>query len=214
MRRLEIIGIIVAALVIVGTPAAVFGYETFLRNQNPNEYTLVGTSGVWSPSTIRVKLGQKITLRLTSGDVVHGLSVPDLDIDVHEIYPGKFVQVEFVAEKAGVYPFFCTVLCNPLHGTMKGQIVVDDGSGALSAGTTAPAGASDAGKAVYMNKCAACHGARGQGGTGTGPSIVGMTSDRITTQVRTPAGRMPPFATNLLSDEELKNVIEFIISLK
>src|SRR3989304_2660299 len=99
MRRLEVVAIVIVVLVILGTPAASFGYEALLRGQTSNEYTIVGRDGGWSPSTIHVKQGTLVKLRLTSDDVAHGFVVPDLDIDVAEIYPGKWVEVQFVADR-------------------------------------------------------------------------------------------------------------------
>jgi len=209
MRRLEVMAIIIVAVIVLGTPAAVFGYQSFLRSQTPNEYTIVGRDGAWDPSSIHVKQGEKVTLRLTSDDVAHGLSIPDLNIDVQEIYPGKWVEVQFTADKPGIYAFFCTVLCSPQHGVMQGQIIVDGAAGASEA-ATAP-DATDAGKAVYQSKCAACHGPTGQGAVG--PSLIGLSTEHLATRVRSPKGAMPPFPTSAISDSDLQKLVNYIGSL-
>lgn len=132
MRKLEIVALLLVVLVILGTPIVVFGYQSFLRASSPDEITVkarTAESGGWSPSSITVKAGQKVRLRITSEDVVHGIGIPELGIQENNIYPGKWVTVEFVASKSGTFPFYCTVLCSPKHGLMQGKLIVE-GSGA------------------------------------------------------------------------------------
>lgn len=60
--------------------------------------------------------------------------------------------------------------------------------------------------------CAACHGSDGEGGIG--PAIAGHTEDQVFRQVRTPKGDvMPAFSPDLLSDEEILDVVAWITSL-
>ncbi len=141
MRRLEIVALLAVLVVVLGTPAAALGYEALLRSQTANEYTLIAYApegGNWSPSTIRVKQGERVRLRLSSADVAHGLAIPGLNVSVKEIYPGKFTVVEFVADKPGTYPFVCTVLCSPQHGGMKGEIIVEGTGASAQAAATPP----------------------------------------------------------------------------
>jgi cytochrome c oxidase subunit 2 len=126
MKRLEILGVMLIALVLVGTPVAVFAGQRYL-NTAPHEYTIVAHTaedGGFTPSQIVVTQGERVRLRLTSADVVHGLYVSGLDVQVAEIYPGRYATVEFTPTQPGTYPFVCTILCSPLHGTMQGTIVV------------------------------------------------------------------------------------------
>lgn len=126
MKRLEILGIVLAVLVLVGTPAAVFAGQRYL-NAPVHTYTIVANAvedGGFVPGQITVVQGEHVRLRLTSGDVSHGLSQPDLGIDVKDIYPGKYTTVDFTATKPGTYRFICTELCSPSHSLMHGEIVV------------------------------------------------------------------------------------------
>src|SRR3990172_4934166 len=96
MRRLEIVALLAVLVVVLGTPAAALGYEALLRSQTANEYTLIAYApegGNWSPSTIPVKQGERVRLRLSSADVSHGLPIPGLNVSVKEIYPCKFTVV-------------------------------------------------------------------------------------------------------------------------
>jgi heme/copper-type cytochrome/quinol oxidase subunit 2 len=125
MTRLEVLGLIIVALVIFGTPAAAFGYEGYLRSATPNEFTLIGQDGEWSPKTLRVRQGEPVRLRLTSGDVMHGFAIKGMNVRVREIHPGKFATFEFIADKPGTYTFGCTILCSPKHEDMRGTLIVE-----------------------------------------------------------------------------------------
>lgn len=131
MRKLEVIATILVLLVLVGTPAVSFAYESFLRSVNRREFTLVGKDAEWNINTIRVQEGDVVRLRITSADVMHGFEIDGLGIEVDEVYPGKFVIVEFKASKVGAFEFICTVRCHPdraAHKGMMGELIVEPAS--------------------------------------------------------------------------------------
>ncbi len=78
----------------------------------------------YSPSEIRVKYGEHVRLMLTSQDVTHGLALPDFNIDA-SIPMGETVTVDFVADKKGTFPFFCSVFCGSGHADMRGMLIVE-----------------------------------------------------------------------------------------
>jgi virginiamycin B lyase len=66
--------------------------------------------------------------------------------------------------------------------------------------------------------CAACHGGRGEG-TLIGPQIAGrpdspLSYERILKQVRTPIALMPDFPADVLPDEKIKAIADFIATLE
>jgi cytochrome c oxidase subunit 2 len=125
MRSLEIGALLLALLVIVGLPAAAFGYQDLLRPRPDREFTLVGSGGRWSQEELRVRQGERVRLRVTSADNLHGFRLEGYDIESDEIYPGKVKEFEFVANEVGAFPFYCTVICAPDHGKMGGMLVVE-----------------------------------------------------------------------------------------
>ena len=80
-----------------------------------------------------------------------------------------------------------------------------------------------AGKMVFVNQCAFCHGADGKGGEKPGIGIVPtlrdpawherMTDGKIAKTITHGVGKMPSFMGKLTKDE-LKNVVAFLRSLK
>ncbi len=73
-----------------------------------------------------------------------------------------------------------------------------------------------AGQALFQQVgCVKCHGAQGQGGLGAKLVGANLTHDKIVQQVRTPPpGLMPPFSTSQVSDNQLEQIIAFVLSLK
>lgn len=126
MRTLEIAAVILVLVSVVGLPAAALGYESLRHSGHDGQViTLAGTEGAWSHDIIRVRQGEKLRLRLTSNDVVHGFELKGYGIEIDEVYPGKVVVIDFVADEAGTFLFTCTILCSRQHRDMKGKLIVE-----------------------------------------------------------------------------------------
>jgi cytochrome c oxidase subunit II len=95
----------------------------------------------YNPSSIHVKQGTKVQLRITATDHTHGFKIeafsdgsdkngsPGLAFtspeDCWKIEKGQSATIEFVAQTSGTYSFKCCVRCGLGHGGMKGQLIVD-----------------------------------------------------------------------------------------
>jgi cytochrome c oxidase subunit II len=95
----------------------------------------------YNPSSIHVKQGTKVQLRITATDHTHGFKIgafsdgsdqngsPGLAFtspqDCWKIEKGQSSTIEFVAQTTGTYSFKCCVKCGLGHGGMKGQLIVD-----------------------------------------------------------------------------------------
>lgn len=137
--RRELIALGFVLLVVLGLPLAVFGLRRAQVTGPARVIELTARlptaeQGGWSPERIIVQRGERVILRIGSEDVVHGFSVPKLDINVNWIEPGKVTEVEFLADRPGRYAFQCTVWCETGHWRMRGTIeVVDPNDPAASA---------------------------------------------------------------------------------
>jgi cytochrome c oxidase subunit 2 len=88
-------------------------------------FTITARKWEFEPSTITVKKGNTVKLSITSVDVEHGFGLPEFGIN-KTIEAGETVDVEFVADKVGEFPFSCTVYCGEGHKDMKGTLVVTE----------------------------------------------------------------------------------------
>lgn len=128
--QVERFALAIVLLLAVVFPASLFGYQAWRTNESAARVIdLVGGSpdnGGWQPDEIRVQVGERVRLRISSPDVVHGFAIPALNINVDEILPGHVQEVEFVAARAGRFPFTCTRWCSVDHWRMRGVIFVTD----------------------------------------------------------------------------------------
>ncbi len=129
MKR-EIFALVVIVLLVILFPASLFGYQAW--RTNPSDARVIDVianapdAGGWQPATIQVNVGERVRLRISAPDVVHGIEIPALGVRVDEILPGHVQEVEFVASRAGRYPFACTRWCSVDHWRMRGAILVSD----------------------------------------------------------------------------------------
>ncbi len=80
-----------------------------------------------TPEIIEVEEGTKISLHLTNveraEDETHGFAISGTNVNL-SIEPGKTVSATFVADKPGVFPYYCTEFCSALHLEMEGILLV------------------------------------------------------------------------------------------
>lgn len=79
------------------------------------------------PDIIEVNKGDTVHLHVTSLeqalDATHGFAVDRYNINL-SVEPGRTCDVSFVADRAGVYPYYCTEFCSALHLEMAGYLLV------------------------------------------------------------------------------------------
>ena len=100
------------------------------------------------------------------------------------------------------------VLAGPIFG-----LVMAVSAAAIAQQTTA---APDSKRAAYVeHACYQCHGYEGQGGGFGGPRIAPdpLPYATFAEVVRRPYGVMPAYSTKVLSDEEMKLIYDFVVSI-
>jgi cytochrome c oxidase subunit 2 len=79
----------------------------------------------FTPGEITITKGETVTLSLTSDDATHGLSIPELGINV-TITKGKTTKVEVTPQQVGTFEGRCNHFCGVGHGSMVFSVQVKD----------------------------------------------------------------------------------------
>jgi cytochrome c oxidase subunit 2 len=121
IKKIPILSIVMIAVLMF-----VFSTETiYAADQNEPVIKITVKKFEYSPSSIKIKKGIPVIFELTSLDTRHGFNCPKLGIRT-DIEPGKVSRVRILAQKAGVYGFYCDVFCGSGHEEMTGKIIVED----------------------------------------------------------------------------------------
>ena len=132
MFKAELLARLAAFLILIGFPVGVFAHQQWYAPAAAADVTVIDLvaqspdAGGWSPEVITVHKGDRVRLRITGRDVVHGFAIGQMGIDVGRIMPGDVTTVDFVADKAGRFTYYCNVWCSPNHPRMRGVLEVID----------------------------------------------------------------------------------------
>ncbi len=81
----------------------------------------------FNPEHVEVKKGDRVIWHITNTeravDATHGMGLPYYNFNL-SIEPGETQTIEFIADKEGVFPFYCTEFCSALHLEMAGYFLV------------------------------------------------------------------------------------------
>jgi cytochrome c oxidase subunit 2 len=116
MRRRQFLAAAGAGLLACGGLLAAEGGK-------PRRIALSARKFEFSPSEIHLEKGERVVFELTALDFPHGFSVPDFGVR-RDFLPGKTVDMEFAADRAGRFPFLCDNFCGEGHDTMSGLLIV------------------------------------------------------------------------------------------
>lgn len=119
-------------------PGAIWDVKDAKAERQGN-HVIVHMSAVRSnfePNKIELNQGDLVTIYLTNieqtTDELHGFSLNEYNVNV-VVDPGETKVIEFVANKPGVFPFYCTNFCSALHQEMQGYVLVKGRGGAAAA---------------------------------------------------------------------------------
>jgi nitrous-oxide reductase len=110
-------------------PLAVWDVKDTGLSRNGNKVTvkMVAVRSSFTPTDFSVNKGDTVTIAVTNieqtTDELHGLGLLDYNINI-VIDPGETKTVTFKADKAGVFPYYCTNFCSALHQEMQGYMIV------------------------------------------------------------------------------------------
>jgi len=129
MKRTERLALAVVLAIVIGLPAAVFSYQRLYGPAARTDaiFLRVRTveGGGFDPARIVVKRGERVRIRILAEDVTHGFQLLHFGVDAGAVKTGTTKVVEFTADRAGEFPFYCSVRCSPLHMALMGTLVVE-----------------------------------------------------------------------------------------
>jgi nitrous-oxide reductase len=103
------------------------GNEGVTRSGNEVLVNMTVIRSHFFPEHVEVQEGDLVTWRITSlertMDATHGFAIGGYNINA-SIEPGEYVEIKFVADMSGNWPFYCTEFCSALHLEMAGYLHV------------------------------------------------------------------------------------------
>jgi len=80
-----------------------------------------------NPDIVEVRRGDRVVFHVTNleqaRDATHGFAIDKYNVNL-SVEPGKACDAAFVADRSGVFPFYCTEFCSALHLEMAGYLLV------------------------------------------------------------------------------------------
>ena len=163
-----------------------WGGTVFLRQFSPPrdaiKINVVGKQWMWKfehpggqkeIDTLHVPEGRPVQLLMTSEDVIHDVGIPAFRLK-HDVLPGRYLTLWFIANAPGTYNLFCNQLCGADHSLMRGQVIVmalPDYQRWLETNGASTGLAAEGERLFVQFGCAGCHGGNG---TVRAPSLAGV----------------------------------------
>lgn len=118
--------------IVLSTAAAVLGAlvwigglpRTARGDQSPRVIDITAKRFEFIPSTLTLKKGETVKLRVTSEDATHGLFLRALHLD-SDLVPGQPQEFTVTPDKTGTFTAICHHFCGSQHGNMKMTVVVE-----------------------------------------------------------------------------------------
>jgi cytochrome c oxidase subunit 2 len=88
------------------------------------EVRMVGQVWAFEPREIRVPAGSTVTFIATSKDVVHGLFILGVNVNVM-LLPGQVTRATVRFDRPGQYLVLCHEYCGLAHHIMEGKVIVE-----------------------------------------------------------------------------------------
>jgi len=122
------------------------GQESVQREGNRVVVSMTAVRSHFAPEHVEVNEGDHVTWRITAvetaQDATHGFCIGGYNVNL-SLEPGEFAEFEFVADRPGTWPFYCTEFCSALHLEMMGYLHVKPTADAAKVGESATSVASN-----------------------------------------------------------------------
>ena len=103
------------------------GSERIERDGTTVNVYMTAIRSHFTPEIVEVNEGDTVNFIITNSeraeDETHGFSVSTYNVNL-SLEPGKTATASIVADRAGVFSYYCTEFCSALHLEMEGYLVV------------------------------------------------------------------------------------------
>jgi nitrosocyanin len=100
------------------------GASTSAQTQGAvKHFTVTGSSFKFAPSTLTVNKGDKVQITFQNSSGIHDFVIDEFNVESTRISEGQTDTVEFTADKAGSFKYYCSVGNHRQMG-MEGTLVV------------------------------------------------------------------------------------------
>ncbi len=184
---------------------------------------------------LHVPLGKPVKLTMASEDVIHDFYIPAFRVK-QDVVPGRSTYLWFEANKEGTYHLFCGEYCGTNHSRMVGWVhVMKQGDYDHWLSANADLSMAQRGRQLFLkHQCIACHTGdahrrapdleelfRTTVQLSNGPDWPADAS-YIAESIRLPKAKivagyqpiMPTFGPDVMDEQELQQLVEFIKNLK
>ena len=87
------------------------------------DFSLTARNYAFTPSRIEVSKDDRVRLTIEGADQVHSFAIDEYRI-ARRIAPGATTVIEFRAERAGSFTYYCNIAADPGCKAMRGTLVV------------------------------------------------------------------------------------------
>jgi len=225
-----------------GLTAEVIGHQFYFEYRYPG----LKTSVYSKTEAMHLPVGVPVRILITSADVIHQWWVPEIRLKMAAV-PGLVQNLNFTPLRSGTFTIACSEFCGTDHSLMQGKLIIEpvaafnkwldaEKTAGVAAGPVSLTGGSaDAGKALFTQKCSACHNnpptpfdqklvgpgllhitddpahpTLVDGKPPTPENIAGIVQNGFTGSI----GTMPNSQANGLAGKDIANLVAYLVSLK
>jgi cytochrome c oxidase subunit 2 len=226
-----------------GLTTEVIGHQFYFEYRYPG----LKTSVFSKTEPMHLPVGVPVRILITSADVIHQFWVPEIRLKQAAV-PGLVQNLNYTPLRTGTFDIACSEFCGPDHSLMIGKLLIEpvpafnkwlEGEkkaavAGAGAGTIDLAGGDvGAGKALFAQKCTACHQVAPFDQKVVGPGLLHITDDPahptlvdgktptpehigaiLQNGFTGPMGTMPNAQANALANKDIANLVAYLASLK
>jgi heme/copper-type cytochrome/quinol oxidase subunit 2 len=105
-------------------PSVTIATESAHSDSEVKTINIEAGSFYYKPNEIKVKKGDTVKIVMTSKDMMHNFNIDELNVHLPMTQSGETNSVEFVADKAGTFEYYCSVGQHRKLG-QKGNLIVE-----------------------------------------------------------------------------------------